>query len=104
MSSQKGSQDRFPFLDVTNTSSTSVGDGLQSPALSSKELKKQRDREQYLWNKEEIPRRKRERKAKSKQRKTLPDNPGPCGTNGKENIALDESDVWLHRNDAYFSA
>ncbi|KAL6875737.1 hypothetical protein ACP4OV_013250 [Aristida adscensionis] len=106
MSAPKGSQGHhLLFTDVTNTSSASVGGCSHTPALSSKELKKQRDRERYLRNKEEILRRKRERyhekKAKSKQQKTQPDQ---SGTTGKENIKPNETNGWLQRNDASLRA
>ncbi|KAL6900940.1 hypothetical protein ACP4OV_005616 [Aristida adscensionis] len=85
--------------------------------MDPKELKKQRDRERYARNREEILRRQRERyhqkKAKSKLSKAhtehlsstnldvaqLRDNNN--GDISKENIDPNESSDWLHRNDSY---
>ncbi|KAL6884616.1 hypothetical protein ACP4OV_010552 [Aristida adscensionis] len=96
MSASKESGDRTRFKDVTNTSSKTAG-------LDPKELKRQRERERYARNKDEILRKQRERyhakKDKSKRQKTQLENPDESVKVGKENIGpAEKSSDSLHIN------
>ncbi|KAL6876415.1 hypothetical protein ACP4OV_012987 [Aristida adscensionis] len=134
MSSSNKSRDCVPFRDITNTASTTekkspwtgglggiTGGQIntsisKTPALDPKEHKKQREKERYARNKEEILRRKRERYHQKKAESRLIKKVEKEEANANESIAqvpdesrsisnqdmdIDGSSGWLHRNDAY---
>ncbi|KAL6909969.1 hypothetical protein ACP4OV_001227 [Aristida adscensionis] len=126
MSSSNKSWDRVPFKDVSSTCSTgalqctpdarsNTPGTSHTPTLDAKELKKQRDRERYARNKDEILRKRRERYHQKKEEanlqrakhaeanatKDIAELQDENRTIRKDTIAADENNDWLHKNDSY---
>ncbi|KAL6856110.1 hypothetical protein ACP4OV_018912 [Aristida adscensionis] len=89
MSSSEHHQNRCAFTDVTNTSSTGIAT-VGTHILDAKERKKQRDRERYARNKEEILRKRREKYHEKKAKLNLAKD---CNVEGAQLPVVDSGSI-----------